>query len=55
MNEELSGNGGAHARNQTTHIANCQYATRVSLYAPVTTARCVPYYVLRLSMESPSG
>ena len=30
---ELSGNGGAHARNQTTHIAYCQYVTWVSLYS----------------------
>ena len=32
---ELSGNG-AHARNQMTHIADSQYATRVSLDAPCT-------------------
>ena len=49
---ELSGNG-AHARNRMTHIADSQYATRVSLYAPFTTARCAPYYALRLNMERP--
>ena len=48
INGELSWNGGAHARNQTTHIADCQYVTRVSLYASIKTARCAPYYVLRL-------
>ena len=25
--ESFRGNGGAHARNQTTHIADCQYVT----------------------------
>ena len=51
--ESFRGNGGAHARNQTTHIADCQYVTRVSLYESVTTTRCAPYYVLRRSMEHP--
>ena len=49
---ELSGNG-THARYQTTHIPDSQKAMRVSLYAPVTTARCAPYYALRLNMERP--
>ena len=48
INGELSGNGGAHARNQTTHIADCQYVTRVSLYASIKTARHAPYYALSL-------
>ena len=30
-----------------------QHARRMFLYAPVTTARCAPYYTLKISMERP--